>query len=134
MSKQTFEYTEKHHIIEVDGIEYEIPQRTAKLEKEMIEHDKNASEMTEYEANMSMLSILFGKDKAHQMFPDGENTNLDKLAKCTKFSVALYMAEYNAIRDEEAKTKMQLVKPLIEQMEETGKLLNKAQKGSTKRK
>ena len=134
MSKQTFEYTEKHHIIEVDGIEYEIPQRTAKLEKEMIEHDKNVSEMTEYEANMSMLSILFGKDKAHQMFPDGENTNLDKLAKCTKFSVVLYMAEYNAIRDEEAKTKMQLVKPLIEQMEETGKLLNKAQKGSTKRK
>ena len=134
MSKQTFEYTEKRHIIEVDGIEYEIPQRTARLEKEMIEHDKNVSEMTEYEVNMSMLSILFGKEKAHQMFPDGENTNLDKLAKCTKFSVALYMAEYHSIQEEEAKTKMQLVEPLIKQMEETGEILKKAQKGSTKRK
>ena len=128
MSKQTFEYREKRHIIEVDGIEYEIPQRTAKLEKEMVEHDKKVSEMTEYEANMSMLSILFGKDKAHQMFPDGENTNLDKLAKCVKFSVALYMAEYHTIQEEEAKTKMQLVEPLIEQMKETGELLKQVKK------
>ena len=134
MSKQTFEYTEKHHIIEVDGVEYEIPQRTAKLEKAMIEHDKNTASMTEYEANMSMLAILLGKDKAEQMFPDGEDTNLDKLAKCTKFAVALYMAEYHSIQDEEAKSKLALVEPLIEQMKEAGEMLKQTKKSATDKK
>ena len=93
-NKTVVKYEEKHHILEVDGVQYEIPQRTAALEKLIRERDAKINEMTEYESNMKMLEILFGEDKAKQMFPDGEQTNLDKLEKCTKFAIALYMADH----------------------------------------
>lgn len=87
-------FEEKHHVLEVDGVRYNIPQRTAALEKLIRERDAKINEMTEYESNMRLLEILFGEDKAKQMFPDGEQTNLDKLEKCTKSAIALYMKEH----------------------------------------
>ena len=93
-NKTVFKYEEKHHILEVDGVQYEIPQRTAALENLIRERDANINNMTEYEANIELLKILFGEEKAFQMFPDGEQTNLDKLEKCTKFAISLYMADH----------------------------------------
>ena len=130
MQKIKFEYEEKHHILEVDGVEYEIPQRTTKIEAKIREHDEKLSGMSEYEANMSVLEILFGKANAKKMFPDKEKTNLDKLAKCTKFAIALYMAEYNAIKDEEMKSKLSAIEPVLDQLKETTDLLQKSQSNS----
>ena len=93
-NKTVVKFEEKHHILEVDGVQYEIPQRTAALEKLIRERDAKINEMTEYESNMRLLEILFGADKARQMFPDGEQTNLDKLEMCTKTAIALYMKEH----------------------------------------
>ena len=95
MSNKTIvKFEEKHHVLEVDEVQYEIPQRTAALEKLIRERDAKINEMTEYESNMRLLEILFGEDKAKQMFPDGEQTNLDKLEKCTKYAIALYMSSH----------------------------------------
>lgn len=127
MQKTKLEYVEKHHILEVDGIEYEIPQRTAKLEAKIREHDEKLGSMTEYEANMSLLEILFGKTNAKKMFPDKENTNLDKLARCVKLAIALYMAEYTAIKEEEMKSKLSAIEPVLDQLKGTTDLLQKAQ-------
>ena len=91
-NKTVVNFEEKHHILEVDGVQYEIPQRTAALEKLIRERDAKINDYTEYESNMKMLEILFGEDKAKQMFPDGEQTNLDKLEMCTKVAIALYMS------------------------------------------
>ena len=107
------EFEQKHHILEVDGIGYEIPQRTAALEKELQEHDKNAGSMSEYEGNMALLGILFGKANAKKMFPDGENTNLDKLAKCVKLAISLFMDEYSNIQQEELNQKMEQMAPYM---------------------
>jgi len=126
MQKTKLEYTEKHHVLEVDGIEYEIPQRTAELEKKIVEHDKKLKDMTEYEGNMAMLEILFGKKKAAQMFPDKDKTNLDKLAKCTNVAVDLYMLEYNKLQREKLKVKMAEINPLFEKVTDIGETLKKA--------
>lgn len=109
MSKKTLEYIEKHHILEVDGIEYEIPQRTPELEEKIREHDANLPAMTEYEGNMSMLRILFGDENAERMFPDKENTNLDKLLKCTNLAIGLFMLEYKHIQGEKLAEDMKFI-------------------------
>ena len=38
MAKAKLEYTEKHHILEAEGMEYEVPQRTAELAESVQEH------------------------------------------------------------------------------------------------
>lgn len=125
MKTVVLEYEQKNHILEVDGIGYEIPQRTATLESELREHDKKAGTMSEYEGNMELLGILFGKINAKKMFPDGENTNLDKLAKCVKVAISLYMLEYNSIQQEEINKKLEQMAPFMNTLENVEKLADK---------
>lgn len=126
-NKTVFEYEEKQRILEVDGVEYEIPQRTAELEKKIREHDEKLKDMTEYEGNISMLEILFGKANAKKMFPDKEKTNLDKLSKCTSIAIGLFMYEYNTARTEEMKNKMSEVQPFLTEIKNANDALKKAQ-------
>lgn len=114
MKTTVFEFEQKNRIMEVDGIGYEIPSRTAALEKELAEHDKNSGSMSEYEGNMAILGILFGKANAKKMFPEGDNTNLDKLAKCVKLAVSLFMEEYIALQQEEVQRKMENLTPFMD--------------------
>lgn len=117
-NKTVLNFEEKHHILEVDGVEYEIPQRTAELEEKIKEHDEKLPELTEYEGNMLLLEILFGKEKAHQMFPDGKNTNLDKLAKCTYLATELYRLEENAARDKDIENQTSPITALMSQLKD----------------
>lgn len=126
MQKTVFEFEEKRHIIVVDGIEYEIPQRTAAIESKIEELNLKVSEMTEFEGNMGYLEILFGKANAKKMFPDKETTNLDKLAKCTKMSLAAYRATYNSIMNTDFETTAKEVVPVLKQIEKTVKASAKA--------
>ena len=103
MSKLTLEYKEEKRILEVDGVEYELPQRTAELEVKIREHDNKIFEMSEYDCNISMLEILFGKAKTKKMFPEKEKTNLDKLARCVRMAIELYMTSYKEIQKEDYK-------------------------------
>ena len=124
MAVTKIEFEEKHHIIEVDGVEYEIPQRTPVLEDKIREHDENISKQSEYKSNYSLLEILFGEKAAKQMFPDRDNTNLDKLAKVTKISIALFMAEFNKMQSNALKDSIAEIKPLISAADKVTKLTN----------
>lgn len=119
MKKIKLEYEEKHHIIEVDGIEYAIPQRTDAVEQKLLEHNQNVHNMSEYDGNMSLLGILFGKKNAKRMFPDKETTNLDKLAKCVKMSLAAYRADFNNIMSETPAIDTEQLQSLLIQFEKT---------------
>lgn len=132
-NKTVFEYTEKHHILEVDGKEYEIPQRTAELEEKIREHDKKLAGMSEYDGNMELLEILFGKKAAAQMFPEKQKTNLDKLAKCVKLSLALFMADYNLIQTEDIEKNLARLSPVFDKIEEIQKTMSRV-KQTAKRK
>ena len=127
MSVTKFEFEEKKHILQIDGVDYAIPQRTEKIEKKLREHDARLNSMSELEANFNTLEILFGNDAANKMFPKKETTNLDKLAKCVKYALALYRAEQTAIRDEEIKEKINAVQPLLKSVGDISKLADKAE-------
>lgn len=101
MSKLTLEYTEKKHTLEVDKKEYEIPKRTVKITRALKAHDERLLEADEYESNMEVLKILFGKESVKVMFPEEEDTNLDKLLACTKLALAAFYADFNEIKKEE---------------------------------
>lgn len=127
MSKMTLEYTEKHHVLEVDGVEYEIPQRTSALNKKMEEHDEKMKDRSEYENNFDLLCILFGRTQAKKMFPEGENCNLDKLAKCVKLAMALYLAEYNEIQQDNMKQMLDRLNPALDTLKDVEKASNMVQ-------
>lgn len=120
MNKTILEFKEKHHILVVDEIEYEIPQRTPALEEALREHDSIAKKMTEYEGNLNILSILFGKENAEKMFPK-ESANLDKLAKCVRIATELFMSEFNKMQAEETAKKVEALKPLFNAAESAAK-------------
>lgn len=124
MQKHEFLYEEKHHVLTVDGKDYAVPQRTAEREKLLREHDEKLGELTEYESNMDLLTILFGAAAAHAMFPEGDKTNLDKLAKCTKYALALYMSEYAKTQAENIAEKFSQVEPMIKQINDASKAVN----------
>lgn len=126
MSKMTLEYTEKHHILEVDGVEYEVPQRTPEIAKKLEAHDEKVGERSEYESNMDLLTILFGGENAKKMFPDGEQTKLDKLAKCTRLATALYLADFNAIQNETLKDALKEIDPALKAVDKVSKMVNNA--------
>lgn len=125
MSKTILEYAEKHHILEVDGIEYTVPQRTAALEKKIRRHDEAVGGKTEYESNIEMLEILFGEAAAKQMFPDGDNTNLDKLALCARYAISLFMADFNAIQTDDLNKRLEELKPVTAQLDKLSKAVEK---------
>lgn len=125
MSKMTFEYTENRPVLEVDGVDYPLPRRTPIIENALLEHDEKLGTVSEYESNMDLLGILFGEDSAKEMFPDGINTDLDKLAKCAKYALAAYRATLTSIRDEipdDTKQKLSEAKEMIDLYKETKKL------------
>lgn len=120
------DFKEKKYFIELDGEQYEIPQRTKILEEKIKEHDEKLHEMTEYEANMLLIEIMFGKENAKKMFPDGENTNLDKLAKCVKYAIALYATEITEIKSEDTKKQIEELKPLLKPISDISNIMSNA--------
>lgn len=112
--KFILEFEEKHHILEVDGKEYEVPQRTAELEDKISEREKTLGEKTEYESNMSLLEILFGKKAAKTMFPSEKTTNLDKLSKCAKMALAAYYTTLENAKEEDREKNMAKVERVLE--------------------
>ncbi len=126
MQRTVLDFEEKHHILVVDGVEYEIPQRTVAIESKIEELNLKVSEMSEFEGNMGYLEILFGMANAKKMFPDKETTNLDKLSKCTKMSLAAYRATYNSIMNTDFEATVKEVMPVLKQIEKTVKTSAKA--------
>ena len=121
--KKTVDYREKHHFLSVDGVDYEIPQRTPKIEEQLKDHDAKLDDMTEYEANMSLLNIFFG-DKAAEMFQADKEINLDKLNMCVQYAKALYFADYYAQKDEEHKEEFKRAEPYLSKANDLIRLAN----------
>ncbi len=122
--KKTVDYREKHHFLSVDGVDYEIPQRTPKIEEQLKDHDAKLDDMTEYEANMSLLNIFFG-DKAAEMFPADKEINLDKLNMCVQYAKALYFADYYEQKDAEHKEELKRAEPILDKANDILKLAEK---------
>lgn len=116
-----FNYQEKQYDIEFEGKKYTMAQRT-KATMAAIKALSENDDMTEYENNMELLCILFGKDNAYNMFPKGEDTNLDKLAAFSNFALELYMKEYKDIQAEKAEKALKPYTDTIKTLESVANL------------
>ncbi|MBQ7900356.1 MAG: hypothetical protein IJ365_00140 [Clostridia bacterium] len=96
-----FNYIEKQYDIDFEGKEYTMVQRTPAAMAKIKALSEN-TEMTEYENNMQLLDVLFGDGAATELFPDNENTNLDKLAAFSTFALDIFMKEYKELKAERA--------------------------------
>lgn len=127
MAKKTIEFEETHHILEVDGVEYEVRQRTPKIMEEIANHDKKVGGTSEFESNMDLLSILFGAKEAKAMFPKKESVNLDKLALCVKYAMALFLSDYTANQNESLKETLKELDPALNALDKVSKAVNTAE-------
>lgn len=85
-------------VLEINGKDYPIAQRTGALEKRIIaEHDAKLSKMTEYERYKVLIDLLLGKGTFEELFPDGENGNLDMMAEVAYVAQHEFNAEKREI-------------------------------------
>jgi len=125
MLKQVVNFEEKHHVLEVDGIEYEIPQRTKDIEDKLIEHDKKLGTVPEYESNIDLLEILFGAEAVKTMFPDIKTANLDKISLCARYAIALYRSEQEKQRTEKINEAFDTYKPIFDAVSNVDSIVKK---------
>lgn len=114
-------------VLEINGKEYPIAQRTGALEKRIIaEHDAKLGKMTEYERYKVLIDLLLGDGVFAELFPDGENDNLDMMAQVAFVAQQEFNAEKKALerkRIEEDVASMGLDK-MIEHMQNFNKQSN----------
>lgn len=84
-------------VLEINGKEYEIAQRTGALEKRIIEeHDKKMVEMTEFQRCKVIIDLILGDGVFEEIFPGGENDNLDMMAEVAYVAQHEFNAEKRA--------------------------------------
>lgn len=86
-------------ILEINGKEYPLASRTGALEKRIIaEHDKKLGTMTEYEQYKVIISLLLSENAFAELFPNGEDENLDMMAQVAYVAQDELNAEKKAIQ------------------------------------
>ena len=114
-------------ILEINGKDYPIAQRTGALEKRIIaEHDRKLGKMTEFEQYKIIIDLLLGRGVFEELFPAGEDDNLDLMAQVAFVAQREFNAEKKALeckRIEEDVASMGLTK-MIEHMQNFNKQSN----------
>ena len=67
--------------VEIDGVIYDIPERTGEFDNKIAELEKRRTTMREYDFLKEIITAIFGKSNAQKIIKDGINTNLDYLSK-----------------------------------------------------
>lgn len=118
-------------VLEINGKEYEIAQRTGALEKRIIEeHDKKMVEMTEFQRCKVIIDLLLGDGVFKEIFPGGENDNLDMMAEVAyvaqhEFNVEKRAAERRRIDQDIKDMGMdKMISALKDFNKQSGKLMN----------
>ena len=86
--------------VQIDGQEYAIPERTERLEKKLKAHDDRIRTVSQYRSDYDLVEIILGEDAAKQIFPKGEDENLDRLHYIAVKLMEGYYLAYNEMKDE----------------------------------
>lgn len=86
--------------VQIDGQDYEIPERTERLEKQLKAHDDRLKSVSQFRSDYDLVEILLGKESAKQIFPKGEDENLDRLHYIAVKLMEIYYQAYKEIEDQ----------------------------------
>lgn len=109
------DYTPKQVVVSIGGKEYPVAERTERVEKAIREHDAGMENKSQFESDFALVSILLGDDAARELFPNGENENLDRLYFIATKLVEAYRANYYQIVDDNLR---ESANPVLEQLKE----------------
>lgn len=116
---------EQEKAVEINGEIYDLPERTAELYEKLIDTEKKAEKMTEYDFLAENINIIFGRENANKILKNGKKTNLDYLAKIYKVSVDIICEEKNSAKDIELSKQLDKISPLFDKLDKANPLLKK---------
>ena len=86
--------------VQIDGQEYTVPARTERLERQLKQHDDRLKSVSQYQSDYDLVKIILGTDAAKQIFPNGEEENLDRMHYIAMKLMEIYYKAYKDIEDE----------------------------------
>jgi hypothetical protein len=86
--------------VQIDGQEYTVPARTERLERQLKQHDDRLKSVSQYQSDYDLVKIILGTDAAKQIFPNGEDENLDRMHYIAVKLMEIYYKAYKDIEDE----------------------------------
>lgn len=93
-------YTAPTINVMIDGQEYAVPARTERLERQLKQHDDRLKSVSQYQSDYDLVKIILGADAAKQIFPAGEDENLDRMHYIAVKLMEIYYKAYKEIEDE----------------------------------
>lgn len=85
--------------VRIDGQDYPVPQRTERLEQQLKAHDNRLKAVSQYQSDYDLVEIILGKEAAKQIFPKGEDENLDRLHYIASRLMEVYYQEYRKMEE-----------------------------------
>ena len=116
---------EQKKAVEINGDVYDLPERTAELYEKLVDLEKQAGRMTEYDFLAENINIIFGRESAKQILKDGKKTNLDYLAKIYFVAVNLICEVKNAAKEDEISRQIDKVAPILDKLDKASPILKK---------
>ena len=111
--------------VEINGKEYDLPQRTAELDGKLSGVEKKRQSVSEYDFLSENMEIIFGKANAKEILKDGVKTNLDFLAKIYTVCIGLIYEEKIKAEKETTEKRLDELSPVLETLGKAQPLIEK---------
>lgn len=91
----------KDTAVKIDGIEYPVNHRTKRIDELLTEYNDHKSDLSEYEKNFELMTIMLGEEAAKKIFPNDENEDLDRMSSITRQVYREFNAAKEKLNDDE---------------------------------
>lgn len=131
---KTIDYRAKESVtVSIEGNEYALAERTGRTEKELRELESRARSDTQYESDLALIRILVGENAVSELFPNGEDENLNRLHYYAVKLLELYQDEYRQIEAERYETTLKQMDAITSRAESVLSLAGLAPNAKTVR-
>lgn len=111
--------------VEIDGVIYDVPERTGEFDNKIAELEKRRTTMREYDFLKEIITAIFGKANAQKIIKDGINTNLDYLSKIYMVTLELIYKNKEESERKIVENKLNMINPLLENIAKAAPLAAK---------
>ncbi len=111
--------------VEIDGVIYDLPERTGDFDNKIAELEERRPTMREYDFLNEIIGAIFGKSNAKKIIKYGVNTNLDYLSKIYIVTLGLIYKNKEESENEILENKLNMINPLLENIAKAAPLTSK---------
>lgn len=111
--------------VEIDGVIYDLPERTGEFDNKIAELEERRPTMREYDFLNEIIGAIFGKSNAKKIIKDGVNTNLDYLSKIYIVTLGLIYKNKEESENEILENKLNMINPILENIAKAAPLTSK---------